>query len=305
MKYIILFMVSILPATLTACDICGCGAGNSYIGILPDFQKHIMGLRYRTNSMLTHVGAGGAATYLTTEEHYHTLEAWAGWNINNKFRLMASIPYSFNEKINQGIVQQKNGPGDINLAGYYQLINTRKAISGNHLLVQSLWLGAGVKIASGIYNPADKLTDEQSTNLFQLGTGSFDFTVNTMYDIRLQDFGINLNAGYKINTSNKYGYQYGNKVSSSAQVYYKHRVQNKVTISPGVGTLLEISGKDIDRGLSVNATGGRILMGTIGAEISFAKLAVGGNFQTPISQTLAAGIVHAGNRVMVHVAIVL
>ncbi|MEP7259425.1 MAG: transporter, partial [Flavitalea sp.] len=55
-----------------ACDICGCGVGNSYIGILPDFNKRIIGLRYRYNSIFTHVGIGGASTYLTTDERYRT-----------------------------------------------------------------------------------------------------------------------------------------------------------------------------------------------------------------------------------------
>ena len=50
-----------------ACDICGCGVGGNYIGILPEFNQHVFGLRYRLNSLTTHIGTGGSTTYLTTE----------------------------------------------------------------------------------------------------------------------------------------------------------------------------------------------------------------------------------------------
>ena len=64
--FIVAFVV-MTPIYSLACDICGCGVGNSYIGILPDFNKRIFGLRYRYNSIFTHVGTGGETTYLTTK----------------------------------------------------------------------------------------------------------------------------------------------------------------------------------------------------------------------------------------------
>src|SRR4051812_20767980 len=109
-KYIlILIIIAASPILSMACDICGCGVGNSYIGILPDFHKHIFGLRYRYNSLLTHVGADGNTTYLTSTEKYNTIEAWGGWNITSNVRILASVPYSFNERINnQGVSQSKD-----------------------------------------------------------------------------------------------------------------------------------------------------------------------------------------------------
>lgn len=292
-----------------ACDICGCGVGNNYIGILPDFHKHIFGIRYRYNNMLTHVGIGGATTYLTTTERYNTIEAWGGWNITEKFRLMASVPYSFNEKINQGTTKQKNGIGDISVSGFYQLLNQRTTIStkdsSSKLLVQSLWVGGGVKMATGKYNPADKSTGGENTNLFQLGTGSYDFNIGAMYDVRLQDAGININANYKKNTVNKYDYQYGNKFNVNSQLYYKFRTKSKVMIAPNAGIQYETSQTDRDGDVKVTVSGGNLLLGTIGLETAFGKFAVGANYQTPLSQNLANGIVKAQDRVMVHVAIAL
>lgn len=306
MKKFITILIAALCVCYTsrACDICGCGVGNSYIGILPDFNKHIIGLRYRYNSIFTHVGIGGATTYLTTDERYRTVEAWAGWNVSRQFRLMAVIPYSFNEKENQGVTQRKEGISDVTVSALYGLIN-RKGNVGNRLVVQSLWVGGGLKLPTGKYNPKDKLTVNDNANLFQLGTGSVDFTFSGMYDLRVQDAGINLSANYKVNTPNKYDYSYGNKLSANAQLYYKWRVAKIVSIAPNAGLQYENARQDVDNHLTVDISGGRLLLGTVGLEMMAGRIAAGANWQTPLSQNLANGIVKANDRLMVHVAFLL
>ena len=217
---------------------------------------------------------------------------------------MAAIPYNFDEQVNQGLTRKKNGLGDISFSGFYQLINSRKTINSK-LLVQSLWLGAGIKLPTGKYNPKDKSNTTESANLFQLGTGSTDFIFNAMYDIRLQDAGINATGSYKINTTNKYGYQYGNKFSMNAQAYYKFRIKEKSVIAPNAGVMFEKGQTDVDNGFVVDISGGKLLMGTVGAETVFNKISVGANFQTPLSQDLANGIIKAKNRAMVHISFLL
>lgn len=305
-KYILmLFLATTLPIITIACDICGCGVGNSYIGILPDFHKHIFGLRYRYNSMLTHVGVNGSTTYLTTKETYNTIEAWGGWNIGKTFRIMASIPYSFNERTNQGVANSKNGIGDITLLGYYQLLNNRHTIFTHKLLVQSLWIGGGIKLATGEYNPLDKSTANDNANVFQLGTGSYDLNIGAMYDMRLQDIGINLSANYKITTANKYDYQYSNKFNINTQAYYKFRIKSKLTIAPNAGVQYERANKDLDKDFKVTSSGGNLLLATTGIEMVSGKIAIGANMQIPFSRNLANGIVKANNRIMLHVAFAL
>ena len=289
----------------SACDICGCGVGGSYIGILPEFTKRIVGIRYRYNSLYSHIGAGGATTYLTAHEHYSTAELWGGFMIRKKFMVMATLPYAFNDRNNQGVTQTKNGIGDISINGYYQLLNKRNTVfSGKKLLVQSFWIGGGIKLPTGEYNPKDKSVLANNTNLFQLGTASVDYTVNAMYDIRLQDAGINIAASYKMNGTNKYHYSYGNKLNTTAQFYYKWRIKNKITIAPNAGLMYETSGRDRDNGFSVDLSGGHLLAGTAGLEAVYKRVVAGINFQTPLAQNLAGGFVKANNRAMVHVGFV-
>lgn len=302
-KHLLLVLLLAGFGSATACDVCGGGAGNGYVGILPDFQKHIFGLRYRHNSVLTHIGVGGEHTYLTTKESYRTLEAWGGWTLNNKFRLMLSVPYNFNGRENGGHTLSKSGLGDVTLSGYYGLLNKRQSV-GDKLLVQSLWAGTGVKLATGQYNPEDKAA-AANANLFQLGTGSTDFTLGLMYDVRLQDVGLSVSSNYKLNTENGYGYRYGNKLALNAQGYYKFRVMKKLTLAPNAGVQLEQSDADLDKGFAVSASGGNLLLGTAGVEAVIGKFAVGANLQTPLSQNLANGAVNANGRMMLHVAMAL
>lgn len=302
MKKIFFVLQLILSATVAgACDICGCGAGNGYIGIMPEFYKHIFGVRYRYNSLYSHMGVNGATTYLTTHEKYNIAELWGGWTFHNKWRILVSLPYGINEKINQGTTAKKGGISDITISGYYQLMNQKTTVK-DKLLVQSLWIGCGVKIATGQYNPVDKSGINQNANLFQLGTGSNDFIIAGMYDARLMDAGINFSGQYKINSSNAYHYIYGNKLNLSTQLYYKLRAGNW-SLAPNAGLQYEQSAKDIDNKLTVDLTGGRLLLGGAGLEINYKKIAIGGSWQTPLSQNLGDGFLKANNRLMLHVAV--
>jgi hypothetical protein len=304
MKKISMIFVFILvtASVANACDICGCGAGSAYLGILPDFNTRIIGLRYRYNSVQTHVGPQGTSTYLTTKEKYRTAEIWAGWNFGKRWRLMAYVPVSFNSKTNQEEDASKTGLGDAGVQAMYHVLNTKNTLA-ERLLVQDLWIGAGVKLPTGKYEPADKETSGQSANLFQLGTGSFDFLATTMYDVRLQDAGLNLSASYKVNTTNKHDYNYGNKLSTNAQLYYKFRIKKVLTVAPNIGAGYERSATDLDEEYKVFNSGGYVLFGTVGAELNYRKLAAGGNWQPPLSQNLAEGVIRACNKMMIHVAI--
>lgn len=304
-KLILLLLLGILGSSKSsyACDICGCGAGSYYIGILPEFNKKIVGIRYRSTGLTTHLGPGGNKTYLTTDEKYHTAELWGGWTIKDKFRMMAYLPVSYNSKTNQAGTESKTGLSDASALGFYRLLRSKITIGGTEsskLLVQDLWIGGGVKLPTGKYNPGDKSNTSVSTNLFQLGTGSLDFILMGMYDIRLQDAGLNITASYKINTENKYDYYYGNRFSGSTQLYYKFRFNNKWMVAPNAGFQYEYSAKDLDGGYSVRPTGGVASFGTLGAEVSFDKFTFGGNFQPVLFQDLGQGAVQTGNRAMVH-----
>lgn len=295
------FMVS-LTAT-RACDICGCGVGSYYLGILPEYNKRFLGMRYQYKSLRTHLGPMGETTPITADETYQSAELWGGWNFGTKFRVLAFVPYNFNKRESQTGNGTKTGLGDVALMGYYKLFD-HKGTLGERLLVQSLWIGGGVKLPTGKYEPSERLAVSESPNNFQLGTASVDFTINAAYDIRWNDLGLNANLNYKINTENKYDYRYGNKFTSNVLAYYKFRVANKVTVAPNIGVLYETAVKDVEsKKYEVEVSGGYSLSAVGGLEVGMKGLSFGTNYQNVRSQELAGGRAYAGNRFMVHTSI--
>ncbi|RYY36395.1 MAG: transporter [Sphingobacteriaceae bacterium] len=302
-KHIIIFLFTTLTLPALACDICGCGVGSYYLGILPEYQKRFAGLRYQHKTLVTHLGPFGDRTPITSDETYQSMELWGGWNIGKKFRVLAFIPYNFNERMAQTGNGYKDGLGDIAVMGYYNLLSTRKTV-GEKLLVQSLWVGAGVKAPTGKYEPSERALSSESPNNFQLGTASTDFTLNVAYDVRLMDLGLNLNANYKINTANKYDYRYGNKFTTNALLYYKFRFFKKLTVAPNAGVLYETSQQDVeDNKYDVEVSGGHALSVIGGLEANFGRFSAGANYQSIASQQLANNRVKAGDRLMVHFSV--
>ncbi|RQO75745.1 hypothetical protein DBR43_01640 [Pedobacter sp. KBW06] len=304
-KKIIISLMLLCSTTFAslACDICGCGVGSYYLGILPEFNKRFIGLRYQHKSLQTHLGPLGQRTPITADETYQSAELWGGWNIGSRFRILAFVPYNFNKRESQTGNGTKNGLGDIALMGYYKLLD-KSGTLGERLLVQSVWIGGGVKVPTGKYEPSERLAIQESPNNFQLGTASTDFTLNAAYDIRYNDLGLNTNVNYKINTENKYNYRYGNKLTANMLAYYKFRLANVVTVAPNAGVLYETADKDVENNkYNVDVSGGYSLSAVAGVEVAMKGLSFGANYQNVRSQDLAGGRAKAGNRVMVHMSL--
>lgn len=305
MKLKLIITIGLLTATLgtKACDICGCGVGSYYIGILPEYNKRFIGLRYQHKTLQTHLGPLGQVTPLTIDETYQTAELWGGWNVGKRFRVLAFVPYNFIQKSSQDANVSKNGLGDVALMGYYNIFTNSNTVNSK-LLVHSLWLGAGIKAPTGTYEAAEKLAVQDNPNNFQLGTASTDFTLNAAYDVRLNDLGMNVNVNYKINTENKYDYRYGNKLTTNALLYYKFRLFHKFTIAPNAGLLYETAVKDVeDNKYKVAVSGGYSTSVVTGFEFAMSKLSIGANYQSVVAQELANKRAKAGNRLMLHLSV--
>ena len=303
-KYIVLLLfVMGFGSVAKACDICGCGVGSYYLGILPEYNKRFIGLRYQYKTLTTHLGPSGERSPLTADETYQSTELWGGWNIGTRFRVLAFVPYNFNKRESQTGTGDKRGLGDIAVMGYFKLFDNMNTVS-ERLLVQSLWIGAGVKAPTGRYEPSERLAVQESPNNFQLGTASTDFTVNAAYDIRYNDLGLNTNVTYKMNTENSHEYRYGNKLTANALLYHKFRIANKFTVAPNAGVLYETAQKDVESNTyTIDVSGGHALSLVLGAELAFKGVSMGANFQQVASQNLAGGRANAGNRMMVHVSL--
>lgn len=297
MSKIILFaLIGILSSsTAFACEICGGGLGSNYTGLLPNFNKRFVGVRYHFNQVYTQLDISGNKTALTNKEKYHTAELWSAWNLGTRWRLMAILPYSNIQKYSFGTEQQssKSGLGDINLSGYYNVLNK------SEIITQSLWLGAGAKLPTGEYNK-DEFVNTNTANIYQLGTGSVDFIGSLNYDVSLNNIGLNTNISYKVNTKNGDDYRYGNKLTLNVSIYYNTSLRDGVKLRPNVGIQYDKQARDQTMGYKIEQTGGYNTNLNIGLESTIKNIAIGFSYQAPLTQSVSNGRTELVNKFLTH-----
>jgi hypothetical protein len=295
-KIILLFFGMMAGLQAEACEICGCGVGSYYYGILPQFHRNFAGIRYRFRNYNSHVGS-----FFQTNETYQTTEIWARFYPSRKLQLMAFIPYNFNVKTEAGVTQKLNGLSDMALLANYTLYATPQD-SMPHTFRHNLMIGGGVKLPTGSYKYEESDLVNVANPNFQLGTGSTDFIASLIYTIRHKKWGVNADMTYKMNTQNKNQYQFGNRLNAAMSLFYLQKI-GRIGLMPNAGLTAEISAEDKKSSKEVINTGGYLTMATIGTEIYFGKISTGVNFQNPLSQHLADGNIRANARGMVHLTV--
>jgi len=290
-----------MTSTIFACDICGCGGGNFYLGLLPKFQHRFFGVRYQYMHTFTQLTSD--PTQFSRNE-YHTIEFWSGWNIGSKWQVLAFVPYHMNKQVDDDSAFTKNGLGDITLLANYQLLHTRKVHSNNTAVEHELWIGGGIKVPTGKFdaNVNDPNITVADVNA-QLGTGSTDFILNTMHNVSIGRFGVNTTANYKINTSRD-GYRFGNKFTASSVAFYRLR-WNGVAISPNAGISYENSAANTLHAQNVAFTGGYIASVVTGVEVAINRVAIGFSMQNPVAQDYAQNQTQLKWRGLVHLSLAL
>ncbi len=116
--FIISIVLLIINLTASACPICGCGGGNLYMGLLPDFKSHFIGLRYHYAQY--HSQLVSDPDQFSTN-YYNSIEFWGGMRVGKKFQVMAFVPYYFNKQVDDDGTTTPSGLGDITLSW----VNTR------------------------------------------------------------------------------------------------------------------------------------------------------------------------------------
>ncbi len=302
MKKLLFIIILFLSASASfACEICGCGGGNFYLGLLPGFKSTFIGVRYHYMNYYTQVK--GDATQFS-HNFYNTAEVWGGVNLGSRWQVLAFVPYHINKQIDDDGITNTNGLGDVTVLANYQLlhkINTSENTAGTE---QRLWIGGGVKVPTGKFNAdvKDPNTTIADVNA-QLGTGSVDLLLNAMYNVRLGKWGINSTVSYKENTA-KNTYSFGNKFSANSIGYYRLRYKT-TTFLPNAGIMYENTGQNKLAGEKVATTGGYIATASLGVEASMRTITIGATAHAPFSQDYADGQTKLRWRSSVHVTFTL
>jgi hypothetical protein len=275
------FILTLAVATGTyACDVCGCSLGGSYFGVLPLFNKNFVGLRWsqaRFYAAMDHRTEGLPAEY--SHDTYSKVELLGRFYVNSRLQLFVFVPYIYNDMNGTEQVVSAHGPGDVTLMANYMLVNT--ANDKTRQVVHSWLAGGGLKLPTGKFSLEDrgKLVNPN----FQMGTGSLDFLLSTMYTVRYKKTGITTEAGYKINTRNSNDYLFGNQFHVSSQLFYWEKF-GSVSLLPSAGVYYEQAAVHRDEDIIQVNTGGSGLLFSAGLQTSFKGFTAGVDYKHPLSQ---------------------
>lgn len=282
-------------ASSHACDICGCGNGGSFFGILPQSHLRFAGIRYRVKNYESHLNS----TFFRARENFQTTELWARFYPIKRTQVMVFVPYNWNTQTlyRTETPQQISGLGDVSALVHYNVFNTFWD-STLHKIDQTLMIGGGVKAPTGKFRYVEDGTEVANAN-FQLGTGSLDFMLNAIYNVRYNKWGANLDATYKINTQNPNQYRFANRLSGSILVF-RTLALSSLTLMPNAGVYVEHFGYDTKNGAKNTFTGGTLSTANAGLELYFKKISAGITYQTPLYQQLSDGDLKLKNAFSTH-----
>ncbi|MDF7817722.1 hypothetical protein P1X15_08945 [Runella sp. MFBS21] len=290
----LLSLLGILPSH--ACDVCGCGNGGSFFGILPQSHMRFAGVRYRIKNYESHLNS----TFFRARENFQTAELWARFYPFKRTQLMVFVPYSLNTQTlyRTETPQRINGLGDVSALFHYNIVNTFWD-STSHKVDQTLLIGGGVKAPTGKFRYVEDGSEVANAN-FQLGTGSVDFVLNAIYNLRYQNWGANVDVSYKINTTNPNQYRFANRTSGSISVFRTVSLSS-LTLMPNVGVYAERFGYDTKNGTKNTFTGGVLSTANVGFELYYKKISAGVTYQTPLYQHLSDGDLKLKNTTTTHI----
>ncbi|MFN8288805.1 MAG: transporter [Chitinophagaceae bacterium] len=295
-KFILFSFIFLSYLSAGACEICGCGMGNYYIGIMPHFRSKFIGLRYQFHSFRTRLTDDPTQF---SRDFYQTMEIWGGFSISHRLQVLAFVPYNINHQVSDEGTSNLSGFGDMALLLNYKVWDkTSKSANGN--VSHELWLGGGLKLPTGRFEIEPGDPDMASMANMQRGSGSSDVLLNAMYNFRSGNWGVTSNASYKLNSSNKDEFRFGNKFSANSFVYRSFKTGSNF-ISPNIGLLYENTQASRLSNAKVDLTGGSLFQAAAGVEFGFKKVAVGFNTQLPVSQHFAEGQTKSKVKGMVHI----
>ncbi len=279
-----------------ACNTCGCGVANYHYGILPQFRKNFIGIRYRYRSYTSQLDDSHLASY--SYETFQNTELWARFYPLKRLQTFVFVPYNFNEREEGEKTSYLNGIGDIVVSANYNLINTYDSVSSDWK--QNLLVGGGVKLPTGQFRKIeDGLTVNQN---FQLGTGSVDVLLNLIYTLRYKNIGLNTEFTYNINTTNRDDYRFGNTLLPGLTAFFIPNT-GAITVMPNAGVSFETFKDNRQYGQPFPDTGGWAMLYNAGIESYYKNFAVGVSYSHPGKQELFSGKVDSSDRVSLHLTV--
>lgn len=274
------------------CDVCGCSATGGSMGLSSLISPNFIGVRYMHQQYSSKDGVFNNSPWIN--ENFNTVQLWGKYPVSTKWDVMAMVPYHFNSRQKQTGTQEVHGMGDISAFVFYNAIQSSNF---DKKLATKLQVGLGVKMPTGTYNQANNGSINPS---FQLGTGSWDYTLATDFTFTKNKAGANAMLQYVFKTENKKAYQFGNQLNYGVNFFYNAQLSN-LKVLPQMGITGEVYTANENYKEKVPLTSGAVLFTKLAVEVAYRKWAFGAQAQLPIQQNLMGGKVEARHRIGLNV----
>lgn len=287
MKQFILGLGLLTLSSLNAisCDQCSC-ASSGFMGIVPQFGKHHVGLRYVYQHFETkHISSLIEGQALETSvERFHTVEAFGSYFPHWRVQILAAMPFTYRSQVSSLTGSYTGyGIGDMRLGGVCTAVATPDTIGKK--VRHNVMLGSTLKTPTG--QKALKQHQELLHRNLQPGTGSWDVDFNMRYIIRIKRWGISSLANYRLNTMAK-NYKFGDRVTGMLGGFYWTRFKG-VTIMPQVAMNMDYAFKDIEGRRLQTKTGGYNLTARAEIQIGYKRFIGSVGYGLPVLYNLNDG----------------
>jgi hypothetical protein len=261
-----------------------------YWGVMPNNKMHYAGLWWQHQQYESNFDLAD-----NTEEWFNTIELRTRLNISPRLQVLAILPYQYHLRSTEGRLNTISGLGDMTLMGSYPLLRSKDSLGVK--LRHQLRFGAGLKAPTGSFRAIGE-TASINPN-FQVGSGSWDALFNLSYMARLNDFGVNVDATYKLNSANANDYSFGDRLNGALNFFYFQNL-GKIEIMPALGLFYEQADWDVQKNYYRTHTGGHALFTTLGLESYFGIYNLGLNYMYPIQAEWSNGSLNPEGRLSIH-----
>lgn len=284
MRKLIFTLSLFISYNTIACDACACGAGSSFLGILPNSNKNLVGIKFQNqnfNFLPSVVNLNGQSEILS--DHYYRTDFWFRYHYNSRLQFIGNLPYQIHQREESLRTTTIKGIGDFSALALYNLYNTGDSI--NYTIKQTWRIGAGIAVPTGKYQQRDE-TLAMLPILFQIGKGAYSYALQNIYTIKLNNWGINTDYKYTWNSGNEINQKLGNQFIGVQQLFYAYKTPN-YSIVPAIGYLYDFREQNIDNRIADIYTGGNTHVFLAGLDFYYSKWMLQALIYKPLQVNLA------------------
>lgn len=285
MKFLITLLLGFTTSIqLLACDICGCASGTNYLGVLPQFNQNIVGLRFNYTDMLhpnTNFNTNDKSSRVL-EDRFYSTEAWLRFYPTERLQVLTFVPYRMHQRLETERNTMIEGIGDIRVHANYTVLDFGDSITTDWKNL--LLIGAGVTLPTGKYQQRDD-TKLMLPAAFQIGQGTFNYALSINHTIRWRTYGLNTSAQYTFRGENELSYNYGNQTSVASALFYWGETKTFAYL-PNVGLSYNHFEQDYQYDALKLYTGGSLLQLTAGVDFYIKQYLINTFVQAPVYQAI-------------------